>query len=214
MVNIYAVYIINTAGICVFKKTLAKNMPDPDLISSFLSAVDTFASEVIGGDVRTFKIEQITYCFRDFRDFFVVIGMDKEYKKIDVLLEKIGMAFMIEHGADLKPWKGSTQPFRKFEATLEKLLEEAGFKKDIWDVIFPTKSLDVLELGKIPEDVRKVAMALLTIRKGTLEDIIEELELEKPVMQETIEFIRRALAYLIEEGLCGYNQQLKIYFLS
>ena len=57
-------------------------------------------------------------------------------------------------------------------------------------------------------------MALLTIRRGTLEDILEELGLEKPIMQETIEFVRRALAYLIEEGLCGYNQHLKIYFLG
>lgn len=189
-------------------------MPDSDLISSFLSAVDTFASEIIGGGVKTFKIEQITYCFRDFRDFFIVIGMDREYKEVDVLLEKIGMAFMIEHGTDLKPWRGTTQPFLKFEATLEKILEEAGFKRDIWDVIFPTKPLDVLELGKIPEDVRKVAMALLTIRKGTIEDIMKELELDKPIIPETVEFVRRALAYLIEEGLCGYNQQQKIYFLS
>ncbi|MFX1535882.1 MAG: hypothetical protein ACFFDI_16830 [Promethearchaeota archaeon] len=214
MINIYAVYIINTAGICVFKKTLAKDMPDSDLISSFLSAVDSFASEVIGGDVRTFKIEQITYRFRGFRDFFVVIGMDKEYKEVDILLEKIGMAFMIEHGADLKPWKGTTKPFRKFEATFERLLEEAGFKKDMWDSIFPTQALDALELGQIPENIRKVAMALLTIRKGTLDDIIAELELKKPIMPETIEFVRRALDYLIEAGLIGYNQQLKKYFLG
>jgi hypothetical protein len=81
---------------------------------------------------------------------------------------------MVDYGDHFKPWKGSVRPFQQYETTLDRKLEEFGFKKEMWKVIFPINALDALTLNKLSKDMRPVALTLLTIREGTLEDITAE----------------------------------------
>lgn len=208
--------ILKKQGLCLFAKTLEKDFPDPDLISPLLVSVEAFAAEVMKSEIKSFQIEsrnQTTFYFQSFHEFSVVISLDRIYEKIELLLEKIGMSFMVNHGDHFKPWKGSVRPFQEYETTLERILEEFGFKKEMWKVIFPIQALDALTLNKLSKDMRPVALTLLTIREGTLEDITAEMELEKPIKTKTLEFIASTLDYLVEEGLCGYNHHSKSYFL-
>ncbi|MFX1252195.1 MAG: hypothetical protein ACFFCZ_11365 [Promethearchaeota archaeon] len=217
MVNINAIYIIlKKQGLCLFAKTLEKDFPDPDLISPLLISVEAFTAEVMKGEIKGFQIEsrnQTTFYFRNFHKFSVVISFDRLYEKIDFLMEKIGLSFMVEHGDQFEPWTGSIKSFQRYETTLQRLLEEFGFEKEMWKVIFPVQALDALNLNKLSKEMRPVALTLLTIREGTLDDITAEMELKKPVKTEIIEFVSHTLDYLVEEGLCGYNHHSKSYFL-
>jgi len=89
-------------------------------------------------------------------------------------MEEIGMSFMTKHRDYFIPWTGSVKSIQAYETTLERILEDFGFKKEMWKVIFPINALDALTLNKLSKDMRPVALTLLTIREGTLEDITAE----------------------------------------
>ncbi|MFX1537698.1 MAG: hypothetical protein ACFFDI_26170 [Promethearchaeota archaeon] len=206
MSKIVGIYILQKNGRSLFSKSLRKNIPKPELIGKFLSAIGSFAKEMTGGTVRTFEVGGMTFHFKDFRLFYVVIGADP-IPTIDAMLEKIGLAFLQKYGEEIQESDISDKKFDSFEDQVQNVLNEFGVEDP--DVKTPTKPLDALSVAMLSDSIRKSAFAALTLRKFTVEEIAEETERD-------IELERENLKILLKEGYIGLQKKnsQKIYFIG
>lgn len=158
-----------------------------------------------GGTVKTFEVGGLTFHFKDFRLFYVVIGADPT-PSIDMMLEKIGFSFLQNYGEEIQDSDPECE-YTSFDSQVMSVLKEFGIDEP--DVKTPTKSLDALSVAMLPESIRKTAFAILTLRKASVEEIVEETEQDIGTEKQNLE-------RLVEEGYIGVrkkNNEL-VYFIG
>ncbi len=107
---IYALYLINEAGICIFERHYVEKRLDADLVTGFMNAVGSFANEVFLSGLQSMELEDGKR---------LIYGLDKETKIMSAaltdqadhplllkrILEKVIKAFIDYYGAQLhKPF--------------------------------------------------------------------------------------------------------------
>ena len=176
---IYAVYVITEAGALMFSDSFQnqKNMKDLDLVSGLLTALRMFANEVTDADVKAFQVEGLTYHFQSF-DIFYVVLVTSSLEGPQKYLHELGLRFMKKFGEIFLTSKDIALDYSCFNSFQGDVREVLGSIVDVTSSIKPTKKLTTAEIFNLPIETQKVALAILEIEQGTLEDISKEVKLD------------------------------------
>jgi hypothetical protein len=207
---IYAVYIITESGELMYSESFQtmKNMKDLDLVSGLLTALRMFANEVTHADVKAFEVEGLTYHFQSF-DLFYVVLVTSSMEEPQVYLHQLGLRFMKKYGENYLTIKDKALDYSCFDTFKGDIAEVLGSIVDVSSSINPTKKLTTAEIFNLPIETQKVALVILEIEQGTVEDIIREGNLEK---LDTIEVLNK----LVEIGFIGLKADdgKEVYFCT
>lgn len=206
---IYAVYIITEGGELMYSESFqtSKNMKDLDLVSGLLTALRMFASEVTHSDVKAFEVEGLTYHFQSFNIFCVVL-VTSSLEGPQEYLHQLGLRFIKKFGEDYVS-SHKTYDFTFFESFKSDVEQVLGSIVDISSSINPTKKLTTAEIFNLPQETQKIALALLQLEQGTVNEIAREVKMRE-------ENINRILDQLIEIGFIGKRStdEKIIYFCT
>jgi hypothetical protein len=206
---IYAVYIITEGGGLMFSQTFQtqKDSKDSDLVSGLLTALRMFANEITKSDVKTFEVEGLTYHFQSF-DFFSVVLVTSSAESPQEYLHQLGLRFMKKYGEVFLSGGKSidSSQFENFKKDVDDILGEIV---DVSSSINPTKKLSTAEIFSLPRVTQKVALALLQLEEGSVDEIAMETNLDTANVQ-------LILDKLIEIGFIGQKtrNQKNFYFCT
>lgn len=122
---IHSVYIIKKTGEGIYTKKYEDSNIDDNLISGFLSALQTFVSEVSSGDIiRTIKTGNVKFIYNIMHEIIVVFVVDQneDEKKIQAKIEEVSDAFYKKYGANIENWSGDVAIFKSFDQELDDII--------------------------------------------------------------------------------------------
>lgn len=129
MVKIIQNLLISKNGVLLFSQNYGECHsfgPNPDLISSFLSAIQIFAKETTGDYIETIKFDKINiYFHKDLRDptilYLIAVDLNEDSDEIRRKILKISNLFYSLYSDNLNKFKGIITPFLVFGDLIEKM---------------------------------------------------------------------------------------------
>jgi hypothetical protein len=123
-------------------------------------------------------------------------------------LHQLGLRFMKKF-SDILTGKDKTYDFTIFNTFKNDVEKVLGSIVDVTSSINPTKKLTTAEIFNLPVETQKVALAILQIEEGSLENISKEVGLDNSITKKLLE-------KLITIGFIGQktsNEEI-IYFCT
>ena len=127
--------IINESGSLLFNwhPEGAKDSGDDDLLSGFLTAINSFATHERGEDIKSLKLRETNILFEKYDELIqklTFVITTKKYELIELLhqfIHEIMNQFVTEFKEDLNnEFDGDITPYKKFEANVNKILHNLG----------------------------------------------------------------------------------------
>jgi len=121
---IHHVYIIKRSGECLFSKSYGAKLLDEGLISGFLSALQSFVTEVSGDIIKIIRTGNIKFIYGVAKDLIFVLATSEDedeelaQQKITTLKEEFIRRFQQE----LETWNGDTSRFTPFSEEIDKII--------------------------------------------------------------------------------------------
>ena len=130
------IWILSEAGIVLFHRIYDENFDD-QLFGSLLSALNSFAEEVVKDGLSNFELQNKRFTIlKKNRLIFIANSSNKvkEKKVIEELEEVIERFFNLYSPQMLENWDNDVSIFRRFEFEIEDSLEETieRFRKAFW----------------------------------------------------------------------------------
>ena len=180
--KIDSVYLLLPDGRCIFAKSYKNENDqkiDPHLLGGLLNAFNIASHQWLKDGVRKFISEEgFNFIIKDFSSFLVVISgiLDPNEESI---LEKIGLIFLSKYGNQIDKWQqGNISSIKNFENDLNKILQVSNQVNISNYSSSSNKSdepyLDSLTIISLPKELQKTALAMLTLKKATLKQIVKE----------------------------------------
>jgi small GTP-binding protein len=121
---IHNVYIIKKSGECLLSKSYGSKSLDEGLISGFLSALQSFVSEVSGDAIKVIRTGNIKFIYGVGQDLIFVFSTseDEDDKLIQEKITALRDNFIGKYGDSLDDWDGSTVAFEKFQEEVDKVV--------------------------------------------------------------------------------------------
>ncbi|MHA2363168.1 MAG: hypothetical protein ACXAC7_04370 [Candidatus Hodarchaeales archaeon] len=196
--EIDCVYILLPDGRCIFSKSYKSSVADPQLLGGLLSAFNIASRQWLKDPVRRFVSEgDREFVIKDFESFLIVLSgiIDTE---AEAKMDTISMRFLSKYGGSIHQWsKGKISMFRDFEKDLDSILGQSTYdqSEQTSSIVDPfntgEKVLDSITIINFPPDFQKTALALLTVKKGTIETIMKETgrlrEIEEPILEDLVQ---------------------------
>ncbi|MHA1754959.1 MAG: ADP-ribosylation factor-like protein [Candidatus Odinarchaeia archaeon] len=119
---IHNVYIIKKSGECLFSKSYGMKSLDEGLISGFLSALQSFVSEVSGDAIKVIRTGNIKFIYGVGKDLIFVFSAseDEDEKQAQEKISKIKDEFIKRYHTHLEDWDGNTSKFEEFYEFVDK----------------------------------------------------------------------------------------------
>ena len=207
---VYAVYIILPDGTPVYSQTFQSEnvVPNSILLSALLTALQSFANEMAHSEMKTIEVKGMSFHFMNFDLYNVVLVTDIPVTPSEIL-HGLGLRFMKKFGDYLVSNSIEMRDLNLYSSFQADILDLLGNEIDQSSSINPTKKLTTAELFNMSEELRKVAMAMLTLEKCTLEELQQELDVSSSAIEEP-------LNQLIEQGYLGKKlvDDVEIFFCS
>lgn len=121
---IHHVYIIKRSGECLFSKSYGAKLLDEGLISGFLSALQSFVTEVSGEVIKIIRTGNIKFIYGVAKDLIFVLATSEDedeelaQQKITVLKEE----FIKRFEKEIDNWKGDVSVFSSFNDEIDKII--------------------------------------------------------------------------------------------
>ncbi len=117
---IHDIFIALKKGILLFHKAYVDEEGrefDSDLVSSFLTAIISFAAELGENAVETMTFKNLKFVYGMFGKLSVIFLNDKEdnEENIKKKIKRVGEAFLLKYHELLPKWKGNVSTFSDFE---------------------------------------------------------------------------------------------------
>jgi len=172
-----SVYLLLPDGRCIYSKSYkTESITDPHLLGGLLNAFNIASHQWLKDGVRKFVSEEgLNFVIKDFASFLVVIsGILKDSE--EYILDKIGMKFLSKYGNQIEKWKnGNIGILRNFDSDLIKILEldqQDDYSKNVTRMISKDDLyLDSLTIINLPSIQQKTALAMLSLKNCTAEEI-------------------------------------------
>ncbi len=172
---IRAVYILQSSGVPIFMKNFDPSLSDPILVSSFITAINSFSQETTGRGVKSIDSHNLILKIADFDSIFVVTISDTVEDVEDNLLDTIAIKFMSRYATEIEENKDKPKHFDDFGKILDQLIP-IGEKEEI---INPKEPLDAISLVDLPENLRKIALVVLEMKEVQINELAERLNISK-----------------------------------
>ncbi len=123
------ILIMNPSGATYFSWTTDPAKADPTLISGFLTALNMFAGNQQGEELKEITLNKTTYIFERTENLVVVIlTQDPEFEKvIRLLLPVVLESFRQRYYELITTFSGDIAPFQAFKIELEDILTSYGY---------------------------------------------------------------------------------------
>ncbi len=121
---IHHVYIIKRSGECLFSKSYGAKLLDEGLISGFLSALQSFVTEVSGEVIKIIRTGNIKFIYGVARDLIFVLATSEDedeeltQQKITTLKEE----FIKKFEKEIDSWNGDVSVFTSFSDEIDKII--------------------------------------------------------------------------------------------
>jgi len=117
---IHDIFIALKKGILLYHKAYVDEEGrefDSDLVSSFLTAIISFAAELGENSVETMTFKNLKFIYGMFGKLSVIFLSDKEdnEENIKKKIKRVGEAFLLKYHELLPKWKGNVTTFADFE---------------------------------------------------------------------------------------------------
>lgn len=193
VLDIYAIYIVMDDGRELFKRVYRGTPASTGLLMSFIAAIRSFCEETTGSSVDEIRSGDLFYYIKQI-DPIIVIVLTSSRKNIESIAETIAYRFIDRYGGALQNWKGQNI-FQDFQDTLDKLLDMKGVDRGKV-ILEPNKVLDAITVLKLNPNLQKTALALIGIKRGTIQDIIKN-------TNKSVDETKKDLKALINMGYVG-----------
>ncbi len=146
---IHILYIIRRSGVPVYQKdyTIAMKNVDPNLLSSFFTALLSFSQAVILKDIDVLDVGDIRFFFENSKDLTYILVTDTSYSVLLVRerLQLIGKAFFQRFGAQFK-YSDQSIDDKEFDREIDAIIQ----LKDNYssNIMQPIQQLFELQINK------------------------------------------------------------------
>lgn len=216
--EIDSVYLLLPDGRCIFSKSYkdkGNQQVDPHLLGGLLNAFNIASHQWLKDGVRKFVSEEgFNFIIKDFSSFLVVISgiLNADEESI---LEKIGLIFLSKYGNQIEKWQqGNIGIIKNFENDLNKVLripDSVAASNETKPTIKNEEPyLDSLTIISLPKELQKTALALLTLKNASIEEVVNETKRPIESEQENLEKLV-SLGYILKKITVIENKI--IYFL-
>ncbi|MFW9855635.1 MAG: hypothetical protein ACFFFG_11270 [Candidatus Thorarchaeota archaeon] len=208
---IYAVYVISITGkpIVSEKFQSASSIPREALLAGLLTAIQGATTEITvnKSELNTIVVDNLSYHFKTFGRYQIVLVSDIS-KSPENVLKRIGLRFMKEYGEKLLEGDLNNQTFTPFIKTIREVVQEESYIDNL-KMIDPTEKFSPKVLYELPNSLRTVAVTMITLKEGNLDQIAEE-------SGKDVDETKNLLFSLQELGLIGkrITNGNAIYFCS
>ncbi|NMC07503.1 MAG: hypothetical protein GYA24_19975 [Candidatus Lokiarchaeota archaeon] len=169
--GLHDVFVIETSGICIFEQEFMP-LPKPvnkDMMGGFLSAIDTFSTEMTGQRIQIIQLETISvhYTLSGKLYFVVVTATDIDRSRVQSFLSHVKERFVAIYGDYVE--NGNISNVSKFEGFAAEVEKEVG-KTSKHRTIFSEPVEKVKERFDIARDqVRHMHRSLLNGVAGVVD---------------------------------------------
>jgi len=178
---IYAVYIISIDGLPIVSEKFqsAESIPNEVLLAGLFTAIQGVMSEVTHKRAKldSINVDNLSYHFKSFGKFQLVLVTNLSATPNNIL-QRLGFRFMKDYGEQLMDDKPNRLLFEPFVQTINEIINEET-KTDSSRLINPTKKFSPKELYKLPQEVRIVALSMITLKEGNIDQIASESKISK-----------------------------------
>lgn len=216
--EIDSVYLLLPDGRCIFSKSYkdkGNQQVDPHLLGGLLNAFNIASHQWLKDGVRKFVSEEgFNFIIKDFSSFLVVISGILSADEESVL-EKIGLIFLSKYGNQIEKWQqGNIGIIKNFENDLNKVFriptQVAASNENKPSIKTDEPYLDSLTIISLPKELQKTALALLTLKEATLEEVVNETKRSLESEQDNLERLVN-LGYVLKKRTAIDNKI--IYYL-
>ncbi|MFX1398653.1 MAG: hypothetical protein ACFFAS_16615 [Promethearchaeota archaeon] len=202
------VLVIAQGGLLAYSKNFVKLSKDPnsgitegDLISGFISAINTFAQEIKGGNIHSLNFKHFNIVMEydtETDTIFVVIcdinDIEEEVRERSILLKN---EFIKRHKEQLLNWSGELVLFQDMEAFVEEnifippkilLVGENGVGKTSIMDLFPGETIieideDLNEIIQKTIYVSGLNLKQFIIREMNIKELVDNSKIHKPLLK-------------------------------
>lgn len=191
---IYAVVIIKSNGTPIFTDYFqsTEEIPDSELFGRMIISIKGFINEFLNEDMKTIEMEKLSFSIKSFGFFSVVFVTDVGNNPFN-LINEVGYRFIKEFSTDLIDKNPRITIFKPFKKTLREILGTNLFDYDGW--IKPSKIFNTIDIYDLPHDLRKVALAIISLTEASLSDLSKEAKIEKKELESKL-FRLQQLGYV------------------
>ncbi len=122
-------------GTVLFKRVFEEKLNE-QLFGGFMSALETFASQLDDHGLSSFEIGSKKFILKKEQGNFYVANFDKKVnpKKAQAELEEIARKFINAYQVELMSFRGNIEAFKGFEKQIQESLEEVvtKFQASFW----------------------------------------------------------------------------------
>ena len=202
---VYGVYFIDKKGFTI-SKTFQSLEPDDKIIGGIFTALQGMTSEFLSKDdsINVIHLNNVFYHIRSFGVFNTVIVTNSPHSP-DNTLETLGFKFLKLFNED----NIKTEKIELFKDSIPAILKNHGFSIDETNSVTPAEKLTTGVIYNLPKELKKVALAVLTLNEGSIHDISEETGFSKDVTKFKLE-------ELLKQGYLGKKliNKNEVYFCS
>ncbi|MHA1982808.1 MAG: hypothetical protein ACW967_00540 [Candidatus Hodarchaeales archaeon] len=195
----YAAYVISIDGrpFVSVKFQSAISIPDDLLLGGLFTALQAVTSELTSqkSELNSIIIENLSYHFKSFGDFRIVLVTNLQEEPTN-LMHMLGLRFLKEYGEqiiDLGVFDESD--FVHFKLVMKELISR-DLSIDESSTINPSIKFTTGEIYGLESAIRPTALALISLREGTVNQIAKESGLDEEITNNNLD-------HLQEKGLVG-----------
>lgn len=206
---IYAVYIIKNDGRPILSEYFQSEdeLPSDVLLGGLVTALKGFTTEVLQHDMNTIEVEGVAYHIRSF-GFYNVVLVTNLKKEPDDIIQEVGLQFMKQYGEDMLDKSIRVDKFYPFKKIIKDIVGVHSFDES--NSIKPAKMLNTEEIFNLPNELQQVALTMLSIRDGNLEEIKEECDNKIIQLESKLEKLK-TLGYL---GTKSVNNETRFFCIT
>lgn len=121
---IHNVYIIRKSGECLLSKSYGSKLLDEGLISGFLSALQSFASEVSKDSIKTIRTGNIKFIYGAAKDLIFVFSTseDEDENQAQEKITAVKEEFLRRYQKEIDNWDGDVGKFSLFQEDIDKIV--------------------------------------------------------------------------------------------
>jgi hypothetical protein len=128
-------WVMRSDGTVLYKRVFEEKLNE-QLFGGFMSALETFASQLDEHGLSSFEIGSKKFILKKEHGNYFVANFDKKVnpKKAQAELEGVANKFISAYQVELMTFRGDVEPFKGFEKQIQDSLEEvvSKFQASFW----------------------------------------------------------------------------------
>lgn len=173
---VYAVFVLTENGRVILSEQFQsiEGVPDDLLMGGVLTAISSMNAGTTEryADINSVEVEGLSYHIRSFGLIRIVL-VTSTPRSPEEIIQIVGFRFINEYSDVLMRTDYTMNVFDTFKKTIREIVPETVIS-DESKTVEPTIKLGTGEIFGLPLRLQKTALAMVSLRTGTLQEIVHE----------------------------------------